>query len=286
MGKTWLITGCSAGFGLSLTRYILAQGHNVIATSRNPSKTPDLVKEITSKPSGRWLSLDVTSPKEKIETVIQEAEKEFGGIDVLVNNAGYSVLGAAEDIPEDKAKAQFEVNFWGAIRTTQAILPQMRSRKSGTIVNISSIAGLDAQPTCAIYAASKFALEAWSESLSREVGSLGLRVLIVEPGAFRTNFLTKDAAPKIPPSEAYQTGVVQTIMDRFDTMNGAQIGDPDKAAKTIFEVVLGTGVGEGKTDLLRLPLGPDCYARATDSNKRRRENLEAMQEIALSTNLH
>lgn len=257
----------------------------MIATSRNPSKTPELVKEITANPNGRWLSLDVTSPKEKIETVIREAEKEFAGIDVLVNNAGYSILGAAEEIPEDKARAQFEVNFWGAIRTTQAVLPHMRSRHSGTIVNISSIAGLDALPTCAIYAGSKFALEAWSESLSREVEGLGLRVLIVEPGAFRTNFLTKDANPKVQPSEAYRNGPVQTILDRMESMNGTQIGDPDKAAKAIFEMVLGIGSGEGKTNVLRLPLGPDCYARAIESNKRRRENLEAMQEIALSTNL-
>jgi len=285
MAPTWLVTGSSSGLGLALVRYCLAQGHNVIATSRNPSKTPELVEEITSKPNGRWLALDVTWPKPKIENVIYEAWTLFDGIDVLVNNAGYSILGAAEEIPEPAAKLQFEVNFWGAIRCTQSVLPSMRSRKSGTIVNISSIAGVDALPTCAIYAGSKFALEAWSESLAKEIQPLGLRVLIVEPGAFRTNFLTDDANPKIDPGEAYQHGPVQAVLDKMQTMNGAQIGDPVKASKLIVEFVLGVGQGEDKTNMLRLPLGPDCYARALENNRVRRENLEAIKEVTLSTNL-
>jgi short-subunit dehydrogenase len=285
MAPTWLITGSSSGFGLTLARYILSQGHNVIATSRNPAKTPDLVKEITSNPAGRWLALDVTWPKPEIDKVIQQAWTEFDGIDILVNNAGYSLLGAAEDLPEDRAKAEFEVNFWGLIRTTQAALPLMRSRKSGTIVNISSIAGLDALPTCAIYAGSKFALEAWSESLSKEVAPLGLRVLIVEPGAFRTNFLTKEATQVVQPSEAYQDGPVQAVLEKLKDMNGMQKGDPVKAAQRIFEAVLGVGMGEdvAKRNFLRLPLGPDCYSRALESTRIRKENLDAVKSIALST---
>ncbi len=285
MAKTWLITGSSSGLGLALARYALAQGHNVIATSRNPAKTPDAVKEFRSRPNGRWIALDVTWAKPEIEKVIGEAWNEFeGGIYVLVNNAGYSVLGAAEEIPEEAAKKQFEVNFWGMVRTSQAVLPRMRARGSGTIVNVSSIAGVDALPTCAIYAASKFGMEAWSESLAKEVGPLGLRVLVVEPGAFRTNFLTDDAAPIIPPGEAYRgSNPVQAVLDRMRAMNGVQIGDPEKASKAIVEFVLGVGQGQGKTHLLRLLLGPDAYARAVENNRARREALEAIKEVANST---
>lgn len=285
MAPTWLITGSSSGFGLEIARFVLKQGHNVIATSRNPNKTPDFVKEITSHPNGRWLALDVTSSKAEIEKVIQEGRKQFGSIDVLVNNAGYSILGAAEDIPEEGARQQFEVNFWGLVRTTQATLPLMRAQKSGTIVNITSIAGLNAQPTCAVYAASKFAVEGWSESLSKEVGPLGLRVLIVEPGAFRTRFLTKESAPVVAASEPYKSGPVQAVLDRFQDMDGAQIGDPVKAAQRIFEVVNGVGMGEDKKDILRLLLGPDCFTRAAESVKTRQENFEAVKEIAHSTNI-
>ncbi|KIW11276.1 hypothetical protein PV08_10576 [Exophiala spinifera] len=286
MAKTWLITGSSSGFGLSLARYLLAHGQNVIATSRNPSKTPDLVREIQSNTRGRWVTLDVTSPGQKVAKVIEDAWKEFDGIDVLINNAGYSILGAAEEIPEDQAKAQFEVNFWGAIRATQSILPLMRSRNSGTIVNISSIAGIDALPTCAIYAGSKFALEAWSESLSREVASLGLRVLIVEPGAFKTNFLSKDAALVVEPSEAYKSTAVGSVLEKLHKLDGQQQGDPGKAARVIFELVTNTGVGVGKENFLRVPLGPDCFSRFTETCRRRQENLDAMEEIAKSTNVN
>ncbi|KAL6252630.1 hypothetical protein RBB50_000349 [Rhinocladiella similis] len=284
MAKTWLITGASSGFGLSLARYLLSQGQNVIATSRNPSKTPDLVREIQSNPRGRWATLDVTSPKAEIAKIIKDAWKDFDGIDVLINNAGYSILGAAEEIPEERAKAQFEVNFWGVIRTTQSMLPLMRSRNSGTIVNISSIAGIDARPTCAIYAGSKFALEAWSESLSQEIAPFGLRVLIVEPGAFKTKFLSKEAAPIVQPSEAYKATAVASILDRFQSLDGLQPGDPDKAARIIFELVTKIGVGAGKENMLRVPLGPDSFSRFNESSRRRQENLEAMENIAKSTN--
>ncbi|KIX10166.1 uncharacterized protein Z518_01247 [Rhinocladiella mackenziei CBS 650.93] len=286
MAPTWVITGSSSGIGLALVRYNLAQGHNVIATSRNPSKTPDLVREVTSHPNGRWLSLDVTSPKVEIERILQEAWREFDGIDFLVNNAGYSVLGAAEDIPEDRAKEQFGVNFWGAVRTTQAILPLMRSRKSGTVVNISSVAGVDPLPTCAIYSASKFALEAWSESLSEEVRPLGVRVLVVEPGGFRTNFFSDATMQFVPPSSAYSEGPspVSRTLGKFKSINPTTFTDPIKAAQRIFEVVVGVGMGEQLSDhVLRLPLGPDCYTRVTESHKKRQRELEDVKAIALST---
>ncbi|OQV05518.1 hypothetical protein CLAIMM_10245 [Cladophialophora immunda] len=286
MAPTWVITGSSSGLGLALVRYGLAQGHNVIATSRNPGKTPDLVREVTSHPNGRWLSLDVTSPKVEIERVLQQAWREFDGIDFLVNNAGYSILGAAEEIPEDRAKDQFDVNFWGAVRTTQAMVPLMRSRRSGTVVNISSVAGADPLPTCAIYSASKCALEAWSESLSGEVRPLGVRVLVVQPGGFGTNFFSDAAMQFVPPGSAYGEGpspVAQTL-GKFHSIDPSTLTDPIKAAQSIFEVVVGVGVGEHLSDhVLRLPLGPDCYARVVGSHSKRQKELEEVKDVALGT---
>ncbi|KAK5052674.1 hypothetical protein LTR84_002540 [Exophiala bonariae] len=287
MPPTWLITGCSSGFGLALARYILVQGHNVIATSRNPSKSPEAVSEITGQDNGRWLTFDVTWSKSAIDTFMQQAWNEFdSGIDFLVNNAGYSVLGAAEDIPEAAAKQQFEVNFWGAVRTTQAILPLMRSVGKGTIINMSSVAGIDPLPTCAIYSASKFALEAWSESLSKEIRCLGIKVLIIEPGGFRTNFFSKDALQIVSPSEPYEAEdhPVGRTLGSFETVEPARLGNPMTAAQRIFEVVIGTGLGKVLSDnTLRLPLGFDCYQRAVKSHDVRRRELESAKQVALST---
>jgi NAD(P)-dependent dehydrogenase (short-subunit alcohol dehydrogenase family) len=161
---TILITGSSSGLGLSLTRHFLTQGHNVLASSRNPSGTPSLVSEITSQPNGRWLTLDVTSPSpiifQTITTVTSSTQHGFGTpIDVLINNAGYSVLGAVEAVDEAVARAQFEVNFWGVLKLIQAVVPGMRERGKGTVVNVSSIAGLQAGASTGSYAASKFAVE-------------------------------------------------------------------------------------------------------------------------------
>lgn len=167
MALTWLITGCSSGIGLHLAKYALSQGHNVIATSRNPSKSPDLVKEITSSPNGKWIALDVTSPLSDLQDAIAQAKKLFGSsgtIDVLVNNAGYGLLGAFEDISEDKFRLNFETNVFGTMKLMKAMLPGMRERGAGTIVNVSSIAGLVARPTCTSYAGSKYAVEGTSSS--------------------------------------------------------------------------------------------------------------------------
>ena len=275
MVLTWLITGSSSGLGLAFAREILAQGHNLIATSRNPDKDSKLVEEVQSNAQGRWRTMDVSWPRQQIERVTREAWEDFDGIDVLINNAGYSILGAAEDIPEDKAKAQFETNFWGLIRVTQAILPLMRSRKTGTIVNISSAAGIDPLPTCAVYAGSKFALEGWSEPLSREIEPLGLRVLVVQPGGFRTNFLAKESTPLVlPTSDDYKTGPVQAGMEHFDRLYRTQRGDPMKAAQRIFEIVTdGLKESQEKDHFLRIPLGPDCYARARQKLEKRQQEL-------------
>ena len=163
---TWLITGCSSGIGLSLARYVLSQGHNVVATSRSPSKVLDLVAEIERNGRGKFIALDPNAPLHEIQTSLEPVWSAFpgGGIDVLVNNAAYPVLGAVEDIPEEHAKAMFETNFFGVLRVIKAVLPSMRQRGSGTIVNISSLVGMSVFPAVGIYGASKYAIEGWSRT--------------------------------------------------------------------------------------------------------------------------
>jgi NAD(P)-dependent dehydrogenase (short-subunit alcohol dehydrogenase family) len=160
--QTWFITGSSSGIGLALTRHILAAGHNVIATSRTPSRTPSVVEEIATHPTnrGRWLQLDVTSAQTIIETTIAEAWELFqGGVDVVVNNAAFAVLGAIEDIGEELIEKQFATNVFGVAKICRAVVPLMRKNGKGCIVNVSSALGLSTWPSCGVYGASKFAVE-------------------------------------------------------------------------------------------------------------------------------
>ena len=160
----------------------------------------------------------------------------------------------------------------------------MRARGAGTIVNVSSVAGQDAQPTCGLYAASKFALEGLSESLSREVAQFGLSVLIVEPGAFKTNFLDAARKTDVGLSDPYRGGIVDTVLGKFDSLRGIQRGDPAKGVARVFEVVTGEGVaGDLKGRILRLPLGPDCVGRVEGKLKSVSGDLEAAREVAMGT---
>ncbi|KAI1112704.1 hypothetical protein F5Y14DRAFT_442357 [Nemania sp. NC0429] len=157
---TWLVTGSSNGIGLALVRYLLTTGDNVIATSRNPARTPELVKEVESHPNGKWMTIDISWSQDKIDQAIKEADTLFeGGITALVNNAAVGTAGAVEDVPEADAKSAFDINVWGTVRVCKAILPIMRQRNRGTLVQISSVLGLAVSPAYGIYCASKFALE-------------------------------------------------------------------------------------------------------------------------------
>ncbi|KAH7342887.1 putative short chain oxidoreductase/dehydrogenase [Rhexocercosporidium sp. MPI-PUGE-AT-0058] len=275
---TWFITGCSSGLGAALAIHALKNGHNVIATARTPSKAASY-DEIASL-GGRWVALDVTSPD--AGSTLNSAIKKYSNIDVLVNNAGYSIIGAIEDISDEEAHDQFETNFFGALRLIRTILPHMRDKKSGTIVNITSIAGIDGQPTCGLYAASKFALEGLSESLQRETAAFGIRTLLVEPGAFRTQFLTSGSkkSPAKTMTAAYAGTPVDITLKKFDDMDGKQRGDAKKAVSVIFDVVTKSGVAEGLDQKwLRLPLASDCVMRYETKLEGMRGNLEAVREF-------
>lgn len=280
---TWLITGSSRGIGLSLTRHVLSQGHSVIATSRNPSATPALVREITSAAPdgrGRWLQLDVTSPAD-IEAVVRDAG---GRVDVVVNNAAYAVLGSVEEVPVEEYRRQMEVNLLGPVRVMQAVLPGMRARGSGWVVNVSSAAGIVAVAGNGCYSASKFALEAVTEAVGREVEGCGVRVVSMVLGAFRTGFGAEGARVVSPKVGGGYDGdhVVGRRLRDVSTLKERARGDPDKAAGMIFDVVMGReGVsGPGGRRLTRFVLGEDSWDAGWGKIEDLRETWEAQREYA------
>ncbi|KAK5128689.1 hypothetical protein LTR85_000022 [Meristemomyces frigidus] len=277
----WLITGSSTGLGLCLARVALAAGHKVIATSRDPSKTPEAVAEIESTGSGKWMQLDVSA--EDLEQRIATMVQVFGTVDVLVNNAGYATGGALEDVTLASVRAQMETNLFGPVRTMKALIPHMRERGSGTIVNVTSTEGISAAPGISMYGASKHALEAVSEALQGELAPFGIRTLIVEPGGMRTSFLQPEkVAENLPPISApYKGTMVQHVLDAVLAQHGTQMLDPERSAKRIVEAVAGGGEGwpENRETYLRLPLGKECVGRIDAKVRMLQDNVKAMEGI-------
>ncbi|CAJ2509068.1 Uu.00g140940.m01.CDS01 [Anthostomella pinea] len=275
----WFITGASNGFGLILCLRALRAKHQVVGTVRNRSKAADAVKQIESA-GGRVVEMDLTVSQASIFEKVQGV----GQIDYLVNNAGYSVLGALEQHGEQEAQHQVQTNFFGPVFVMQAALPGMRQRKTGTIVNVTSIAAKDPLPASALYAGTKAALEATSESLAKEVASFGISVLIVEPGAFRTNFLTAMQKSSGPLPDDYKDTAVGQSLAKFDQMSGRQAGDPVRGVERIFEAVTGEGLaGQLKGKVLRLVLGSDALERMKNSNAKFVSDFTLGETVALST---
>ncbi|KAH0842427.1 hypothetical protein AYO21_10500 [Fonsecaea monophora] len=283
----WFITGSSSGLGLALTRYAIAKGHLVVASSRNPSKTPELVSEVEGS-GGKWITFDTTQSEEAIKKTIQFAESLFGGIDILVNNAGISVLGALEDIPDADTVFQMQVNFLGPLRIMQAVLPGMRKRGSGVIMNVSSTQGVAPGLACGVYAASKAALEAASESCSQEVAQFGIRVLIIVPGAYRTEFGNSSTGRHIQPSVEYSGDhPVNQRLQLISNLPKIAMGDPGKAAQVMFEAATGEGEAGGliKTEnLLRVIIGPDSWKGVDKKVTELRRTTDLLRGVAASTN--
>jgi len=245
--RTWFITGASSGFGLAFAKYALAKGHNVVATARRL----DALEEIATQAPERFLALalDVTQPQDAA-AAINAAIARFERIDVLVNNAGYGIVGAFEETPQDELRALLETNFFGAMNVTRAVLPALRAQRSGAIVNISSLGGQLSFAGFSAYSASKFAFEGASEALAQELKPFGIKVLIVEPGQFRTGFAGAGLR-HMPLIDAYKD-VTGGTRDFTRNMDGTQPGDPMKAAAAI-ETAL-----ESPTTPLRLQLGADA----------------------------
>lgn len=229
--RTWLITGCSTGFGRALAQILIGRGERVFATARDPRSLDDLV---AGHDNARALQLDVTA-RADIEAATAEIERA-GGVDVLVNNAGYGYLAAIEEGDEAGYRAQFEANVFGLIALTKAVLPGMRERGSGHIVNIASVGGLVGNPGSGYYAATKFAVVGLSEALSKEVCALGIKVTVVEPGPFRTDWAGRSLQSSARPIEAY-AGTVHARLRQVGESSGRQPGDPVRAAEAIIAAV-------------------------------------------------
>ncbi len=241
----WLITGCSTGFGRELAKLVLERGWRAVVTARNASQVDDFAKQYGDRALVR--ALDVTR-REQIDQVVRDAHQHFGRIDVLVNNAGYGYLAAIEEGEDDAVRAMFETNVFGLIDLTKAVLPIMREQKSGLIVNLSSIGGLTSFAATGYYHATKYAVEGLSESLATEVKPLGIDVLIVEPGPFRTNW----AGPSIKQSAIRIDAYASTAGERrkqTEARSGSQSGDPVRGAQAIIDAAL------SDTPPLRLLLG-------------------------------
>ncbi|QBF30861.1 oxidoreductase [Thalassococcus sp. S3] len=248
MTNTWFITGASSGFGRAFAEYALAHGHNVVATARRA----DLLAEIEATAPDRVLAiaLDVTRP-DQVTAGIEAATARFGRIDVLINNAGYGIVGAFEETPDAELRAMMETNFFGALTVTRAALPVMRAQRTGAIVMISSVGGQMSFAGFGPYSASKFALEGLTEALAQEIAPFGLKAMIVEPGAFRTSFAGKGGMRHMPQRAEYEE-IVRGTRSFAEDMDGTQAGDPARAAAAI-DLALKSDVTP-----LRLALGDDA----------------------------
>ncbi|HTY49307.1 MAG TPA: oxidoreductase [Steroidobacteraceae bacterium] len=232
----WFVTGCSSGFGREFVRTALARGYRVAATARDPGK----LDELAAQYEGRVLklALDVTD-QGRIEHAVAAALENFGRIDVLVNNAGYGYLAAVEEGEDREVRALFETNFFGLAALIRAVLPGMRARRSGWIVNIASVGGMVGFPASGYYAATKFAVEGLSESLAQEVEPLGIKVMLVEPGPFRTDWAgrsLRQSSTRIPDYESTAGRRRREIV----SYSGTQPGDPSRAAEVVIDAIHAT----------------------------------------------
>jgi len=272
MSKVWLITGASRGLGRAFTEAVLEAGDRVVATARDPER----LAELESRHAGnmRAVPLDVTN-EAQAKAAFEAAIASFGGLDVLVNNAGYGYVEPVEDTSMADFRAQLETNLFGVIIMTKAVLPYFRERRAGHIIQITSIAGRVGPAGRAPYAAAKFAVEGFSESLSKEIGPLGVKVTIIEPGGFRTDFAGSSTDLNEGRPE-YDATVGASV--RFQrSYNGKQPGDPAKAAAALLRVA---SLSEPP---LRLLLGSDCYAAAEKSARERLESDRRWKDLSLST---
>ncbi|MDR0577593.1 MAG: SDR family NAD(P)-dependent oxidoreductase [Candidatus Accumulibacter sp.] len=246
-GLVWFITGCSTGFGRDLARCVLECGYRAVVTARRP----EVLEEFAASGRALILKLDVTDPAQ-VGAAVTAAEERFGRIDVLVNNAGIGYFAAVEESEEAEVRRMFEINVFGLGRMTQAVLPGMRARRGGFIVNLSSLAGVSSGPGLGYYVATKHAVEGLSGSLAREVEPLGIRVIVVEPSAFRTDWAGRSASESAVRIEDY-AATAGLRREQLRALSGKQPGDPRRAARAIVEAV------RSPNPPRHLPLGNAAY---------------------------
>jgi len=274
MSKVWLITGSSRGLGRALAEAVLAAGHKLVATARNPAQVEDLVERYGD--DVRAVSLDVTNEQAAAHAVAV-ATQAFGRLDVLVNNAGYGDISPIEDTNLDEFRAQIETNLFGVINVTKAALPLMRKQGAGHIVQFSSVGGRIGPVGRAPYAAAKWGVEGFSEVLSKEVGPLGVKVTIIEPGGFRTDFAGSSTAIRAGRPE-YDATVGKAARFQRD-YNGKQPGDPAKAAAAVLNIA------SLNDPPLRLLLGSDAVRFVEQNDLAKMESDRKWKHLSISTDI-
>ncbi|GAB3262056.1 SDR family NAD(P)-dependent oxidoreductase [Larkinella harenae] len=272
--KVWFVTGASKGLGLSLVKQLLNGGYKVAATSRNAE---ELSRAVGSADGFLPLAVDLKT-EASVADAIAKTVAYFGQLDVVVNNAGYGLLGSLEELTDEEARENFDVNVFGSLNVIRQALPHLRQQHSGHIFNLSSIGGFNGSfPGFGIYCATKFAVEGFSESLATELKSFGIHVTIVEPGYFRTEFLTADSLGVSKNQlDAYQS-VRDSQQAHQNQINGNQPGDPEKAVAALIRVA------SEANPPLHLFLGQDAYDLAYQKIEAVRNDLESWKELTVST---
>jgi NAD(P)-dependent dehydrogenase (short-subunit alcohol dehydrogenase family) len=267
----WFITGCSTGLGRALAQAVLKRGQRAVVTARQIAQVQDIA---TAYPATALaLQLDVAQGNQ-VDQAIVEAEKHFGRVDVLVNNAGYGYLAAVEEGEELEIRAMFETNFFGLARLIRRVLPGMRARGQGHVINVSSVGGLLGNPGSGYYNGTKFAVEGLSEALAKEVESLGIRVTVIEPGPFRTDWAGRSLKQVSQPIAAYEktSGARRAQITSY---SGRQAGDPARAAQAIIQVV------ESPSPPMNLVLGKDGLKRVRDKVEKFSDSLRQWESVSI-----
>jgi len=272
--KVWYITGASKGLGLALAKQLLSEGKKVAATSRS---LEDLKKAVGENENFLPLAVNILS-EESVEESIKNTVERFGSIDVVVNNAGYGLAGALEELTDAETRQNFDVNVFGSLNVIRKVLPYLRKQQSGHIFNVSSIGGFTGSfPGFGIYCATKFAVQGFTESLAEEVKDFGIKATIVSPGYFRTNFLN-DSSLNVPKNQLQEYKAVREVQAAHENeINGNQQGDPQKAALAFIKTA------DMQNPPVHLFLGQDAYDMAEVKIQAVRNNMEAVREFATAT---
>lgn len=272
--KVWFVTGASKGLGLSLVKKLIENGYKVAATSR---KSHSLIDGVGNFNEQQFLPLEVDlTSEESINSAISRTVAHFGKIDVLVNNAGYGIGGAVEELNQEEIKGSFDINVMATIKTTQSVMHYFRKQKSGNIINISSIAGFAPGIGWAMYAATKYAVMGISEVMAEDVKELGVKVTVVAPGAFRTDFL-EDSSLVFAERKIEGYNAIRASHEKYAAMNGMQIGNPVKLAQVFIDLA------ENPNPPVRLYVGSDAYNRAKEKINLLSEELENNKDISFYT---
>ena len=272
--RVWFVTGASKGLGLSLVKQLLNAGYQVAATSRKAKNIEDVIA--THKENLLALTVDITN-EESVNNAIAKTMAHFGQLDVVVNNAGYSIYGSVEALSNEEFRKTIDVNLFGTVNVIRAVMPHFRKQRSGYIFNISSVAGYKGFGNSPSYAAGKFAVIGLSEALAEEVKEFGVKVTVVAPGFFRTSFL--DKGDELVSKNTIDEYHVERLVDRLRAMNAKQPGDPEKLVAALIDL------SNEQNPPLHLLMGPDAYQIVMQKRAAEQHEFEAWKELTLSTDL-